>query len=127
MKKYFLLKWEYGNRLVIWQTKRESFHLSYGSDTIPFFHDSPGKQKAKDGAGKMRWCVMQSLKYKKWILAVMNPDFTEYEVTDVMSDYVEKIIQYADYLNTGKGETAIEKPVLGKLEQLKLQYEKKIW
>lgn len=69
----------------------------------------------------MRWCVMQSLKYNKWVLAVMNDDATGYEVTSVMSDYVEKIIQYADYLNLGKGEAKLDAKELEKLEKLRLE------
>lgn len=73
----------------------------------------------------MRWCVMQSMKYKKWILAVMNNDSTAYEVTDVMSDNVEKIIQYADYLNLVNSGKEIEAGMLERLEQLRMCYEMK--
>lgn len=72
----------------------------------------------------MRWCVMQSMRYKKWILAVVNEDFTAYEVTDVMSDYVEQIIQYADYLNLGREAVGLDPKMKELLDAKKRQYEK---
>ena len=66
----------------------------------------------------MRWCVMQSVKHRKWILAVMSEDFAEYEVTDIMSDDVNRIVQYADYLN-GR---IPDKSVLSRLDSMKEKY-----
>lgn len=74
----------------------------------------------------MHWCVMQSLKYNKWVLAVMNDDATGYEVTSVMSDYVEKVIQYADYLNLGKGAAKLDAKELQRLEELRQEKQNKI-
>ena len=70
----------------------------------------------------MRWCVMQSMKYKKWILAVMNEDCTRYEVTDIMSDNPDQIVLYAEYMNEGKGENRIDSLTLARLEEFKKKY-----
>ena len=71
----------------------------------------------------MRWCVMQSMKYKKWILAVMNEDCTRYEVTDIMSDNPDQIVLYAEYMNEGKGENRIDSLTLARLEEFKKKYD----
>ncbi len=47
----------------------------------------------------MRWLVMQSTKHKKWVLALVCEQSGEYQVTDLMSENVNKVICYADYLN----------------------------
>lgn len=71
----------------------------------------------------MRWCVMQSMKYRKWILTVMSEDFTEYEVTDIMSDDVWRVVQYADYLNGKIPENIIkDKSMLSTLDSVKERY-----
>lgn len=70
----------------------------------------------------MRWCVMQSMEYKKWILAVMSEDCTRYEVTDIMSDNPDKIVLYAEYLNEGKGEKRIDAKTLARLEAFREKY-----
>lgn len=70
----------------------------------------------------MRWCVMQSMKYKKWILAVMNESCTAYEVTEVMSESAEKIILYTEYLNEGKGEAKLDGKTKELLDGLKAAY-----
>lgn len=69
------------------------------------------------------WLVMQSLKHKKWVLAVMRQNFAEYQVTELMSENVDKIIQYADYLNKGKVTSSLDGKSLAMLERLKEQYE----
>ena len=68
------------------------------------------------------WLVMQSLKYRKWILSVIKGDFSEYQVTELMSENVELIIQYADYLNKGLIGNLIDKKQAAILEQVKQQY-----
>lgn len=70
----------------------------------------------------LRWLVMQSLKYKKWVLAVIRGDFSEYQVTDLMSDNVELIIQYADYLNKGTVGSSIDRKIRTLLEKVREQY-----
>lgn len=70
-----------------------------------------------------RWLVMQSLKYNKWVLAVMRQNFAEYQVTDLMSENVNKIIQYADYLNKGTVDATMDAKSLIMLDQLKEKYE----
>lgn len=66
----------------------------------------------------MRWVVMQSMKYKKWVLAVMNESCTAYEVTEIMSENPEKIIQYAEYMNEGKWETKLDEQTKEMLNEL---------
>lgn len=70
----------------------------------------------------MRWCVMQSMKYKKWILAVMNDSLTSYEVTEVMSDSPEKIIMYTEYMNEGKGEKLLDMQTKAMLDGMLEKY-----
>lgn len=73
--------------------------------------------------GDTRWLVMQSLKHNKWVLAVMRGNFAEYRVTDLMSENVNKIIQYADYLNSGKADASMDRKSIVMLEKLKEEYE----
>lgn len=73
--------------------------------------------------GDTRWLVMQSLKHNKWVLAVMRRNFAEYQVTDLMSENVNKIIQYADYLNSGKVDASMDRKSIVMLEKLKEEYE----
>lgn len=75
-----------------------------------------------DPEDSLRWLVMQSLKYKKWILAVVPRDFSEYQVTELMSDNVELIIQYADYLNKGVIGSLIDDKKKAQLEQVRERY-----
>ena len=75
-----------------------------------------------DQEASLRWLVMQSLKYKKWILAVVPRDFSEYQVTDLMSDNVELIIQYADYLNKGIAGSLIDDRKKALLEETREIY-----
>lgn len=96
-----------------------------GVAELKFTANGTAWAQRKCGMRDMRWCVMQSMKHKKWILAVMNNDSTAYEVTDVMSDNVKKIIQYADYLNLVNSGKGIEAGMLERLEQLRLCYEMK--
>lgn len=70
----------------------------------------------------LRWLVMQSLKHKKWILAVICGDFSEYYVTELMSENVELIIQYADYLNKGIIGSAIDQKRRKILDTLRETY-----
>ena len=70
----------------------------------------------------LRWLVMQSLKYKKWVLAVIRGDFSEYQVTDLMSENVELIIQYADYLNKGTVGSSIDSGKQDMLENVRAKY-----
>lgn len=71
----------------------------------------------------MRWCVMQSMKYRKWILTVMSEDFSEYEVMDIMSDDVWRLVQYANYLNGKIPENKNkDKSMLSTLDSLKEKY-----
>ena len=71
----------------------------------------------------MRWCVMQSMKHGKWVLAVMSDDFARYQVTDIMSDDVNRVVRYADYLN-GKipPERITDKSLLEKLDAMEERY-----
>ena len=70
----------------------------------------------------LRWLVMQSLKYKKWVLAVIRGDFSEYQVTELMSENVELIIQYADYLNKGTVGSSIDHRKREMLENVRERY-----
>lgn len=47
----------------------------------------------------MYWLVMQSVKHRKWVLALVCAQTGEYQVTDLMSESVDKITLYANYLN----------------------------
>ncbi len=70
----------------------------------------------------LHWLVMQSLKHRKWILAVIRGDFTEYQVTDVMSENVDLMVQYADYLNNGKAGSSVDARCMAMLDSLKERY-----
>lgn len=83
------------------------------------------EENGKSSDSGLRWLVMQSLKYRKWVLAVMCRDFSEYEVTGFMSDNPHIIIQYADYLNKGKMSADLDHICREKLERIKSEYEMK--
>ena len=74
------------------------------------------------GDDGLRWLVMQSLKHGKWVLAVIHGDFSEYYVTDLMSERAELIVQYADYLNKGIVGNEIDRKRREMLEQLREKY-----
>ena len=65
---------------------------------------------------------MQSLKHQKWVLAVVRGDFTEYQVTDVMSGNVDVMVQYADYLNKGKIGPGLDSRSILMLETVRSKY-----
>lgn len=70
----------------------------------------------------MHWLVMQSLKHRKWVLAVIQGTFEEYYVTDIMSENVDLIIQCADYLNRGVAGSAIDNGRMAQLDRLREKY-----
>ncbi|MGN0506289.1 MAG: hypothetical protein ACI4FZ_06990 [Lachnospiraceae bacterium] len=65
------------------------------------------------------------MKHKKWVLAVTKEDYSKYEVTDIMSESVEKILPYVDYLNRGL-ETGIPADMRKQLDELKEAYAAKM-
>ena len=81
----------------------------------------PGEERVlhQDPEASVRWLVMQSMKHKKWVLAVMWGEFSEYRVTDMMSESVDKVIQYADYLNRGAIGPSLDQKSIAALEKLK--------
>lgn len=96
------------------------------TDILTDVSENSEKELQNSGAESgLRWLVMQSLKERKWILAVMCRDFSEYEVTGFMSDNPCIVIQYADYLNKGTCGTEMDSACREKLERLKKEYETK--
>lgn len=73
---------------------------------------------------RLHWLVMQSLKHQKWVLAVVQEDFVDYQVTEMMSANVELMVQYADYLNKGVVSGSMDAACIDRLETLRKKYEK---
>lgn len=49
----------------------------------------------------MRWIPLQNMNSRKWVLCVLYDDCMSYDVTSIESEYVEKILFYASYMNEG--------------------------
>ena len=67
-------------------------------------------QETSAGSSGVRWLVMQS------------GTFEEYQVTDLMSENVDMIIQYADYLNHGRKGAALDNKSIDRLERMRDRY-----
>ena len=89
------------------------------TERMAILTDQRPENSGDDG---LRWLVMQSLKHGKWVLAVIHGDFSEYYVTDLMSERAELIVQYADYLNKGIVGNEIDRKRREMLEQLREKY-----
>lgn len=83
--------------------------------------DRSGQEQTQEDG--LHWLVMQSLKHQKWVLAVVHDDFTDYQVTEVMSANVDLMVQYADYLNKGKVGSGMDARCLEMLERLRELYQ----
>ncbi len=70
----------------------------------------------------MRWMPLQNFHSKKWVLSVMHDDCMSYDVTDLESDSIDKILYYVDFMNNGVCD-GIDPETLERLNQLKGQYE----
>ena len=79
-------------------------------------------QETSAGSSGVRWLVMQSLTHRKWVLSVVRGTFEEYQVTDLMSENVDMIIQYADYLNHGRKGAALDNKSIDRLERMRDRY-----
>ncbi|MDY3249608.1 MAG: hypothetical protein SOX32_04590 [Candidatus Choladocola sp.] len=82
-------------------------------------HPEEERVLQQEPEASLHWLVMQSMKHKKWVLAVMWGNFSEYRVTDMMSENVDKVIQYADYLNRGAIGPSLDQRSIAALEKLK--------
>lgn len=71
----------------------------------------------------MRWIPLQNTNTRNWILSVLHDDCMTYEVTDIESKHVEKILSYAAYMNHGITD-GIDSVALERLSELKDKYER---
>ena len=71
----------------------------------------------------MRWIPLQNMNTKKWKLCVIYDDCMSYDVTDIESEHVEKVLTYAAYMNDGIKQN-IDSATLLQLSELKSKYEK---
>lgn len=71
----------------------------------------------------MRWIPLQNMNTKKWKLCVIYDDCMSYDVTDIESEHVEKVLAYAAYMNDGITRN-IDSATLLQLSELKSKYEK---
>lgn len=69
----------------------------------------------------MRWIPLQNAQTKKWKLGVIHDDCKNYDVTELESEHVEKIVAYADYMNRG-WKNGMNEKTLSQLEELKHEY-----
>lgn len=70
----------------------------------------------------MRWIPLQDIKSRQWKLCVLLDDCMSYEVTNIESEHVERILSYAAYLNHGSAE-GIDSVTLVRLSELKSKYQ----
>lgn len=70
----------------------------------------------------MRWIPLQNMNSRKWVLCVLYDDCMSYDVTSIESEYVEKILSYASYMNEGIINN-IDSVMLTQLKKLKKKYE----
>lgn len=66
----------------------------------------------------MRWIPLQNMNSRKWVLCVLYDDCMSYDVTSIESEYVEKILSYASYMNDGIIDN-IDSVMLTQLKKLK--------
>ena len=69
----------------------------------------------------MRWIPLQNMNTKRWLLCVLYDDCLSYDVTEIESENVEKILTYAAYMNDGITGN-IDSVTLEQLSKLKNRY-----
>ncbi len=69
----------------------------------------------------MRWMPLQNINSKNWILSVLHDDCLSYDLTEVQSENVDKILCYIEFMNGGASD-GIDPVTLDKLLRLKEQY-----
>lgn len=70
----------------------------------------------------MRWIPLQDTNTRRWKLCVLHDDCMTYDVTEVESEHVERILSYAAYMN-GEITEGIDSAVLVQLSKLRNKYE----
>lgn len=69
----------------------------------------------------MRWIPLQDIDTREWKLCVLYNDCMSYEVTNIESEHVERILACAAYMNDGIVE-GIDSTMLARLSELKNKY-----
>lgn len=69
----------------------------------------------------MRWIPLQDANTRKWKLCILYDDCMTYDVTDLESEHVERILSYAAYMNDGVKE-GIDSDMISRLSKLKNKY-----
>lgn len=69
----------------------------------------------------MRWIPLQSISTRKWKLSVIYDDCMSYDVTEIESEHVEKILSYTAYMNEDIPD-GIDPAMLTQLSELKDKY-----
>ncbi len=70
----------------------------------------------------MRWIPLQDINTREWKLCILYDDCMSYDVTNIESEHVERILSYAAYMNDGITE-GIDSVTLARLTELKNKYE----
>lgn len=73
----------------------------------------------------MRWIPLQDINTRQWKLCVLHDDCMSYDVTNIESEHVEKILSCAAYMNEEIAE-GIDSLTFAKLLKLKSKYEHQV-